>query len=82
MVLVILRQQSNNTPGTRVGSGFHDRMLAVKSKKKPENQHFMMYKNINVLKNDSFLLVSPKWVKRNECERREKKELKSVITAL
>ena len=30
--------QIENTPGTRVGPGFHNRTLAVKSRESPENQ--------------------------------------------
>ena len=33
-----------NTPRTRVGSGFRNRMLAIKSKKMPEISHFLWEK--------------------------------------
>ena len=42
---IILKQLklNENTPGTRVGRGFHDQTLAVKAKKTAENKNKMIY---------------------------------------
>ena len=38
---VCLDEKMGNTPGPRVGSGFHDQTLAVKSRKKNEKFFFV-----------------------------------------
>ena len=51
-----------NTPGTAGGPGGRDRMLAVKSKKTLENQHFFVKKS-NLSKTNIFLHISSSYAK-------------------
>ena len=59
----VSEKNNYNTPGTRGGPGGHDRALAIKEEKSPENQLFFV-KNLNYLKQILFfciyLLVMPK----------------------
>ena len=58
----------SNTPGTRGGPG--DRMLAVKSRKTPENK-FLFVKKKLLKKRIIFLLVMPKYWGETKFESRE-----------
>ena len=71
----------NNTPVTRVGPGYSDQTLAIKSRKKDASFSFQLGKNMSAHKK-SASWVSPKWAKSNERKERRKKgrRQKSVKT--